>query len=106
MIRIVQKHFLVHRGNMQVIVIALVICTYIRVNITIAYMITFLIGSLERDQRLDEYYMKQNNIDDTGDFVDKYVKILPPHVEELKRLVSLYEIPYAYIKQKKLIFYI
>lgn len=64
-------------------------------------MIHFLIGSIEQDQRLDEYYMKQNDVDETGDFVDKNVKVLPPHVEEIKRLVSLYRvIPYAYNKQK------
>lgn len=64
-------------------------------------IILFLIGSIERDQRLDEYYIKQNDVDETGDFIDKNVKILPPHVEEIKRLVSLYRvIHYAYIKQK------
>jgi len=50
-------------------------------------IIYFLIGSIEQDQKL-EYYMKQNDVDETGDFVDKNVKILPPHVEEIKRLVS------------------
>ncbi|XP_039314625.1 WD and tetratricopeptide repeats protein 1 isoform X3 [Solenopsis invicta] len=45
-------------------------------------------GSIEHGQRLDEYYLKQNDIDDTDDFVDKNVKVLPPHIEEIKRLAN------------------
>jgi len=73
---------------------------YMHVNKNYYCMIIhFLIGSIERDQRLDKYYMKQNNVDETGDFVDKNVNILPPHIEEIKRLVSLYRvISYTYIK--------
>ncbi|XP_036150453.1 WD and tetratricopeptide repeats protein 1 isoform X4 [Monomorium pharaonis] len=44
-------------------------------------------GSIEQVQKL-MYYMKQNDTDDAGDFVDKNVKILPPHVEEIKRLAN------------------
>jgi len=78
---------------------------YMHVNKNYYCMIIhFLIGSIERDQKLDKYYMKQNNIDET-DFVDKNVNILPPHIEEIKRLVSLYRvIPYTHILNKKLIF--
>lgn len=42
-------------------------------------------NSIERDDDLDKYCMKQNNISCTEDFVEKTVKILPPYVEELKR---------------------
>lgn len=41
--------------------------------------------SIEWDQELGKYYLKQNDISHTEDLVDKSVKILPPHVEELKR---------------------
>lgn len=79
----------------------------VRVKITVVCIlinIYLLIGSIERDQKLDEYYAKQNDVDDTGDFADKNVKILPPHVEEVKRLVSLQIIIilYAYVLNKKI----
>jgi len=64
--------------------------------------IYLLIGSIERDKNLDKYHRKQNDVDDTGDFINKNVKILPPHIEEVKRLVSLYRIiPYAHILDKR-----
>lgn len=91
MIRTVRKHFSVHRRNIQVIAI-ISVARVIRVKITVACILIntyLLIGSIERDQKLGEYYAKQNDVDDTRDFTDKNVKILPPHVEEVKRLVSL-----------------
>lgn len=48
-----------------------------------------LLGSIEQDQEFGKYYMKQNDVSYTEDLVDKTIKILPPHVEELKRQVSL-----------------
>lgn len=61
---------------------------YVRA-VKLLYSQSILLDSIERDEELGKYYVKQNNISYTEDFVGKTVKILPPHVEELKRQVSL-----------------
>lgn len=91
MIRIIQKHFSVHRRNIQVTVTKFVafICAYTHKIIIYTIINYILLGSIEWDQELGKYYLKQNDISYTEDLVDKSIKILPPHVEELKRQVSI-----------------
>lgn len=90
MSQIIQKHFSVHQKNIQVTITQslsfLCVCKIIIIYTIINYV---LLESIEQDQELDKYHIKQNNTSYTEDLVDKTVKILPPHIEELKRQVSL-----------------
>lgn len=90
MSQIIQKYFSVHQKNIQVTITRslsfLCVCKIIIIYTIINYV---LLESIEQDQELDKYHIKQNNTSYTEDLVDKTVKILPPHIEELKRQVSL-----------------
>lgn len=48
-----------------------------------------LLESIDQDQELEKCCMEQIGVDNMEDFTDKNVKVLPPHVEELKRQVSI-----------------
>lgn len=58
-------------------------------KIIIYTIINYILLESIEDQELDKNHIKQNNTSYTEDLVDKTVKILPPHIEELKRQVSL-----------------